>query len=87
MRIDRRSGRSKVVAVIAIIGGFAAVSPAAEADVSFVRSFSVGGSQFALDGAGSVFVARAGAIDRYDTLGNPQTGFTVSGVGFGSRTT
>lgn len=84
MRIDRRSGRSKVVAVIAIIGGFAAVSPAAEADVSFVRSFSVGGSQFALDGAGSVFVARAGAIDRYDTLGNPQTGFTVSGVGFGS---
>ena len=68
-----------------MFGGLTAVSPAAAgADVSFVRSFPVSGSQFALDGAGSVFVARAGAIDRYDTLGNPQTGFAVSGVGFAS---
>ena len=85
MRIGRRSGRSKALTVILMIGGLAAVSPsAASADVSYVRSFPVGGSSFALDGAGSIFVARAGAIDRYDTLGNPQTGFTVSGVGFAS---
>lgn len=67
-----------------MIGGLMAVSPsAAAADVSYVRDFPVGGPAFALDGAGSIFVARAGAIDRYDTLGNPQTGFAVP-ADFGS---
>jgi len=66
------------LAVLLAVGGLASVSPAAAgADVSFIRGFPVTGSQFALDGAGSVFVARAGAIDRYDTSGNPQTGFPV----------
>jgi hypothetical protein len=85
MGIGRRSGRSKALTVILVAAGLAAAGPApAEADVSFVRSFAVGSSVFTLDGAGSVFVARAGAIDRYDTAGNPQTGFTVPGGQFNS---
>lgn len=82
MRVGPRSGRSKLALLFAI-ATLSLVSPAAaSADVSLVRFFPVGGSQFTLDGAGSVFVARAGAIDRYDTLGNPQTGFAVPGGQF-----
>ncbi len=70
--------RGKIVALGLAVGALAGIAaPSASADVAHLRSMPVSSPVFALDGADDILVARSGAIDRYSSLGAPETGFTT----------
>jgi DNA-binding beta-propeller fold protein YncE len=69
----------KLVALGLVLGALAGVAaPSASADVAHMRSMPVSSPVFALDGSDDILVARTGAIDRYSSLGTPETGFSTS---------